>query len=701
MGKETKDTKQLKEYIKKQIDELENKDSFGLDSLLNLIKSTASIDLIKECVEEGNCFGVPNSSMLIPILIQETKDIEYIKHCIENYEKYGISHSGLIQLIENTDDIKYIEECIDNYEKFKMLDYDLIKLLDYIKDEEYIKQCIENFEKFHLTGYNVVELVQNIDDDEFLKKCIDMHEELELNSNSVRFILCEMKDNSNTRDYIFKNKEIGLDSADTVKVIQHTGDEDFMKECIYANKELGLKSYDIYFLIKGLNDSKFLKKCVEKYKDYGLNKGDIKKLIIKTNDVKYVTETLLKNKNDLKVTDADILETISIMRIYNDVNVTDKQIEDILKRLEYVKESNRQIKLPKEMTIGIEIETEGIKSKTIMPEIGWNKKIDNTLQHGIEIISPILTGDNDKTTNEIRTTCLKLQKEGQYASERCGGHVHIGADYLDSEKAWENFIEIWGNTEKIIYAISNKEGEAPRKPIAQYAKPISAKLEKNIERDSDINLETEEDLKEFIVDLQNKDRFFAVNFQNLYISDRRPNTFYSDQMEFLDNIEGEMPPVINTVEFRLSNGSIYADTWIDNINLFGGIIKTSKELVQIQEKQEKDLSKEEKEKIQLFERIKQTDIEEKEKMQDLVKLVVAEEDRQIYINRYNENSKLIKEDKFVEDAINNNITTTPIDLKKIGKKVFLGEGCITGMEYEEYCEFLQRQRERQEQEISI
>ena len=41
-------------------------------------------------------------------------------------------------------------------------------------------------------------------------------------------------------------------------------------------------------------------------------------------------------------------------------------------------------------------------SRIIEIEDGWEKKTDNSLQYGIEVTSPILTGDNDMTTNEIR-----------------------------------------------------------------------------------------------------------------------------------------------------------------------------------------------------------------------------------------------------------------------------------------------------------
>lgn len=43
----------------------------------------------------------------------------------------------------------------------------------------------------------------------------------------------------------------------------------------------------------------------------------------------------------------------------------------------------------------------------------------------------------------------------------------------------------------------------------------------------------------------------------------------------------------DTIEFRLSNGTLNANTWIENINLFGGIIKVAQNIAIIQKNQKK------------------------------------------------------------------------------------------------------------------
>ena len=46
----------------------------------------------------------------------------------------------------------------------------------------------------------------------------------------------------------------------------------------------------------------------------------------------------------------------------------------------------------------------------------------------------------------------------------------------------------------------------------------------------------------------------------------------------------------NTIEFRVANGTLKPDTWIENINLFGGMIQVSQKIAEIMEKDIHSLS---------------------------------------------------------------------------------------------------------------
>lgn len=84
---------------------------------------------------------------------------------------------------------------------------------------------------------------------------------------------------------------------------------------------------------------------------------------------------------------------------------------------------------------------------------------------GLEAVSPILH-DNPEDVKDVYVICKMLEGK-QSISDRCGGHIHIGSDYLTSKESYANLFEIVGNAEKILYIISNEEGVIPRRDIRQ------------------------------------------------------------------------------------------------------------------------------------------------------------------------------------------------------------------------------------------
>ena len=197
------------------------------------------------------------------------------------------------------------------------------------------------------------------------------------------------------------------------------------------------------------------------------------------------------------------------------------------------------------------------------------------------------------------------------------------------KESYENLIEIWGNCEEILYLISNKSGELPREGIKNFAKPISGEIERILNEGS-VELETEEELVNLVKEaqlyrgIQEVDRGFGINFSN---------------------IGNEK----NTIEFRLPNGTLDADTWIQNINLFGETMKVCQDLALIQTKNE-ELSEEEKEMLKTLEKLKYSK-DNSEKLEFLLSLVIPEENRKIYRERYVLNYKLLKENMEMEAII--------------------------------------------------
>ena len=154
----------------------------------------------------------------------------------------------------------------------------------------------------------------------------------------------------------------------------------------------------------------------------------------------------------------------------------------------------QEIGLDKNITFGLEIESLGKESEKILEtakanetimdqtkevecgkllirenqdsQVSWIAMLDGSLVvgAGLEMVSPILT-DNIEDVEDVYMVCNMLEECGQEIGNCCGGHVHIGSDYLTSKESYANLFEIFGNTEKILYIMSNEKGMIPREGI--------------------------------------------------------------------------------------------------------------------------------------------------------------------------------------------------------------------------------------------
>ena len=224
---------------------------------------------------------------------------------------------------------------------------------------------------------------------------------------------------------------------------------------------------------------------------------------------------------------------------------------------------------------------------------------------------------------------------------KCAGHVHIGADYIKTEEGFKELLELWGNSEEIYYLISNKQGELPREGIKEYATPISVVFEKD-----DF---TEEKKDRFIEDAKEKqvDRYKSLNLLNVN--------------------NGK-----NTIEFRLSNGTLDGNTWIENIRLYGRTVQIAQELGQIKEKIDKGIpiNEEEKRKYALKEMLKdERPIDEK--MEILMEILFTEEEAQVYRRRYEKNKRLEEKEHSMQE-----FEFGEVDFEKVYESVEIPQGIV-------------------------
>ena len=322
-------------------------------------------------------------------------------------------------------------------------------------------------------------------------------------------------------------------------------------------------------------------------------------------------------------------------KIWEELGKNDEEFSIAYQLIEGTKKVDinyKSIGLPSKMTIGVEIEAEGRISEILPKVIGiWKAKQEDSLQYGIEYVTKNPINDNKSSIYEIYRINEILKAVGMKTSGRCGGHVHIGADYITSEEGFKELLELWGNAEEVYYLIANKEGELPRENIPYYAPPISREMKRikteNISED------------EFVANAQKiiESRYRGLNIQNINIDNSK-----------------------NTIEFRVSNGTLDGNTWIENIRLYGRTVEIAEKLGLILKKLENEekLSKEEKELYGLKERLKQ-DVALDEKMDILMEILFNEEERKVYKKRYDVKKNLDEKEEIVS-----NMEFKKVDFKK-------------------------------------
>ena len=667
------------EYIKECLGNVEKMKALDIngDRAVDLIKTVGDPEYIKEClgnVEKMKALDI-NGDRAVD-LIKTVGDPEYIKEYLENVEKmqaldiYGGKVTELLTVEEL--EPKYIEEWLENIERMRALKIQDFIAADLIKKVEqkipgYIKKCLENVEKMqalNIYGDRAVDLIKTVGDPEYIKECLENQEKrralsIKGNSTAMLIITVEEKEPGYIKEClenVEKMQALGIDSYVMESLITATKDIVYIKKLL-KNKEkmqaLGIKDDGVYILMKTVEDPEYIKECLGN-KEPGYIKEYIKNQIKdeKNNELgsDFLAQVIMMTGD---------AEFINDCRVNNDLN---PETRDLLDRFTKIP----PITLPGQMTIGVEIESEGSASRKEIADTmkksadmgNWELKDDGSLTNGIEVVSPILRSSGT-SIYEIYRVCSTLYSLGQTTSERCGGHIHIGADYLTDLQDWKNLRTIWNNTEKILYVISNRKGEIPRAGVLGYAQPISGKDES---KQKTINLENESNLENFIAETKiiQGTRYSGINYVNVGEEEK------------------------NTIEFRLPNGTLDPTTWIENINLFGGLVRVSHELSKIMLKSAEQRTEEEKKMLYNY-KVIQTEQDERKVAEALIGLCVSQEQMQTYLDRYDENSELLEKTPKINDGLKGQIRKNKIGKKTIPK--------INGVDLEEFSREVSKELE--------
>ncbi len=629
--------------IKQTENEDEKKDLVA--SIKNDDKKISMIDLFEDEWDKMEiAMTIEDDEKKIEVL--KKFDEEDIKMIIATTIGDDEKQLGLIDLFEDVDNkvnvavsiwnidirIEALSKIDDEWERTRVImslpEDKMISFIDVLKDEENKKDIIAMIEdddkklellhKITDEGYRY-EIIQTLKDDD---KKIEVLDEIS-NEEYKSFIVADLNDDNKKMELLDK---FGNES-DKATIIASLADDITKIELLEKFEEETNKAKVIGYL-----------------------KDDNTKveLLTKLKDDKNKVEVLKTMRNDfeaLKVIeqygiDVDIDEVISFIRTRAGANrvlkqysesLTDEKkialgnsiendklrnkfldehtpLEENLEELKVKEYNSKALDLPQELTIGVEIEAEGIdervaskifNERNIREDIqnDWEVEQDLSLDKGVELVSPILNSSAE-SMEQIDYVCDFMQLIGTKVKDTCGAHIHFGADYLGNDlRTWENLFNIWEEAEELFYKMSNDVGEVTREKIIQYARKESNNIQ-SIYNDGSVTLEKDEDFQE-LIDKMTEDRYYGINLKNL----------------------GN--PEKNTIEFRIPNGTIDGKVEKENILLFGKLMQTSKELVN-----DKDLQK----KYKVFSNHNLTEAEKVDALLDL--LFEKEQDKEIYRNRW-------------------------------------------------------------------
>ena len=315
--------------------------------------------------------------------------------------------------------------------------------------------------------------------------------------------------------------------------------------------------------------------------------------------------------------DIDYLDKMALVYTLKDIELKNKWIANSKHSIAF------DLGIDQELKFGLELECEGALN-TYFCNLWTDKSsylatMDATLMQGLEVKSPPIH-NNFLDLEYLYYVFNVLNKAGFTVSNRCGGHIHFDKNYLKTKEEYIVLLEIWSYAEEIFYLISNEEGNIPREYVFYFTKPFLEGILNSLKEEK------------IYWDLQKSDEEFIQGLSQWQETKNNSLNFHHQNKK------------INTMEFRVPNGSMSFVTWMQNIKLFGRLLMVSKALGSIFLE---DASEDEKTLWNLKEELKQ-DISVEDKLEILLALLFREEEKEVYRGRYYANRRLLGENNSLE-----------------------------------------------------
>ena len=229
----------------------------------------------------------------------------------------------------------------------------------------------------------------------------------------------------------------------------------------------------------------------------------------------------------------------------------------------------KTLNLPKDVTFGLEVEfkmdqfndsykanfiDEDNAARAFMMELGYdyNYDVECEVNNHIELVSPVLT-DSTKTWEELDNILTFIKNNDGYYSGKCGAHIHVGKNILNSNSTWINFFKLWYVFEDDIFRFTNGENYKLRENGELHSNKINDKCNRII---NDYNIFHEIDIS-YLTSNKSSAVNFPIPFMNV-----NSKVLFNNKYDVMENDKS------NTVEFRSPNGTINPVIWQNNVNFF-------------------------------------------------------------------------------------------------------------------------------------
>ena len=235
-------------------------------------------------------------------------------------------------------------------------------------------------------------------------------------------------------------------------------------------------------------------------------------------------------------------------------------LEDYYKFLDsYLIEYRDKLGLNKNYTFGVEIEYDEYPEARFEKIVSrdykntFDSQTEMDLYEGGEVSSKIFT-DRKSSWVALKNILAELKAVKAKETERCGGHVHVGAHPLGSNtNLWKKFIYLYIVYEPIIYRFACGDYLNLRNTIYAKAYPCQIELASKLKE-----FETSRDITSLAKLLKQDDRYRGLNTSNI-------------RFQYSDDIKNG-----NTIEFRMANGTLSPIVWQNLVNCYLNLVDTAK-----------------------------------------------------------------------------------------------------------------------------